>query len=129
MDGYPVDWTEGRSGAAAGADVGRKLVSAAGGFACTACHAVGSYDIVQSLDGRGVNLAYTGSRLLRPYFERWLRNPLRIDPATKMPAYFEGDQSPLTEYYGGDANRQIGAIWEYLQMGDRLPPPVGASGP
>jgi hypothetical protein len=51
-------------------------------------------------------------------------NPLLIDPATKMPVYFdEQGGSPLTEILDGDAPRQIEAIWQYIQLGSRMVPP------
>ena len=42
-------------------------------------------------------------------------NPLAIDPATKMPAYFDAEgRSQLTEFFEGDAAKQIDAMWHYL---------------
>jgi cbb3-type cytochrome oxidase cytochrome c subunit len=107
------------------AKIGRRLVSAAGGFFCVSCHAVGSVAAMQVFESQGVNLAYTGARAQKSYFHRWVRNPLRIDPATKMPVYFDAEgKSPLTEYYNGDAEKQIESIWQYLRLGDKMPPPV-----
>ena len=56
--------------------------------------------------------------------QRWVRNPQAVDPATKMPVYFDEEgKSPLTDVYGGDSAQQINAIWEYLRLGDKMPPP------
>ena len=107
------------------AKLGRKLVSANGGFLCVSCHAVGSLAAVQVFESNGVNLAYTGARLQKEYYHRWVRNPLRVEPGTKMPVYFDVEgKSPLTDYYDGDAEKQIEAIWQYIRLGDKMPPPV-----
>jgi mono/diheme cytochrome c family protein len=105
------------------AKVGQKLVSAAGGLNCVTCHAVGRVPS-QIFETAGINFALSSSRLLKPYAVRWMRYPQLIDPATKMPLYWDDDgKSPLTDIYGGDGARQIDAIWEYLRLGDKIPPP------
>ncbi len=107
------------------AKIGRKLVSATGGFFCVSCHAVGRVAALQVFESQGVNLAYTGARAQKSYFQRWVRNPLRIDPATKMPVYFDAEgKSPLADYYNGDAEKQIEAIWQYIRLGDKMLVPV-----
>ena len=106
--------------------VGAKLVSSAGGFSCVACHPVKDAATAVVVESPGVNLAYSGERLLSPFFHRWLMNPIAIDPATKMPVYFDAEgRSQLTEFFDGDARKQIDAIWQYLRMGDKmLAPPT-----
>ena len=107
------------------AKIGRKLVSANGGFFCVSCHAVGSVQAMQVFESQGVNFAHTGARAEKSYFHRWVRNPLRIDPATKMPVYFDAEgKSPLVDYYNGDAEKQIEAIWQYVRLGDKMPSPA-----
>jgi mono/diheme cytochrome c family protein len=109
------------------AKVGRKLVSMEGGFACVACHAIGSTQASQAAESPGINLAHSGSRLLKPYFERWVRNPQSIDPSTKMPVYFDDEgRSPLADYFGGDAAKQIDAIWQHLRPDEPMPTPQTA---
>lgn len=106
------------------AAVGQKLVSAAGGFSCIACHAVGESGATQVFDSPGINLNYAGERLLKAYFQRWLRNPLAVEPSTKMPVYFDEEgRSPLADIFDGDGDKQILAIWEYLRLGKKMPPP------
>jgi mono/diheme cytochrome c family protein len=105
------------------AKIGQKLVSMAGGLSCVTCHAVGSVPS-QIFETAGINFALSSSRLLKPYAVRWMRNPQIIDPSTKMPLYWDDDgKSPLTDFYGGDGARQIDAIWQYLRLGDKIPPP------
>jgi mono/diheme cytochrome c family protein len=104
--------------------VGQKLVSAAGGFSCVMCHAIGEMKATQVFEVAGINLALSGSRLMKPYVHRWIRYPQLIDPATKMPLYFDDEgKSPFADIYGGDSTKQIEAIWQYLRLGDKMPPP------
>ena len=82
---------------------------------------------MQVFESNGVNLAYTGARLQKSYYRRWVRNPLRIDPATKMPVYFDAEgKSPLTDYYNGEAAKQIEAVWQYIRLGEKMPSPAEA---
>jgi mono/diheme cytochrome c family protein len=108
---------------AALAEIGRKLVGKDGGFSCVSCHGVGSLLAMEVFESEGVNLAYSAERLLPHYYRRWVRAPTSIDPQTKMPVYFDEGKSPLTDVLGGDAEKQINAIWEYLRLGDKMPAP------
>jgi len=103
--------------------IGRKLVSANGGFFCFSCHAIGLLKPAQVFDAQGINLARIGNRLLPEYFRRWMRNPLRVDPQTKMPAYFNQGQSALFDILDGDAEQQIEALHQYIRLGDAMVPP------
>lgn len=105
--------------------VGKKLVSNDGGFSCIACHGVASMAATQVFEAPGTNLAYSGDRLQRTWFLRWLRNPLRVEPTTKMPVYFDEEgKSPLADVLGGDADQQLDALWQYIRLGSKMPPPV-----
>ena len=55
----------------------------------------------------GINLAKVGDRLLPEYFRRWMSSPLRVDPQTKMPAYFNQGQSALFDILDGDAGSRL----------------------
>lgn len=106
------------------ARTGKQLVYADGGFSCIGCHAVGSEPATQVFEAEGINLAYSAERLRPAYFQRWIRNPLKIDPQTKMPTYFdESGASPLDGILGGDADRQIEAMWNFVRSlgGGRTP--------
>jgi mono/diheme cytochrome c family protein len=86
------------------------------GLGCVQCHANGAGAPTVSLDAPGINFAFVAARLQPSYFQRWVRKPAVIDPHTKMPAFFTDEgTSPLKQYFDGDADKQIGAIWEYLQ--------------
>jgi hypothetical protein len=106
------------------AGIGRKLVGKEGGFSCVSCHGVGSLLAMEVFESEGVNLVYSADRLQPDFYRRWLRAPTSVDPQTKMPVYFDEGKSPLTEVLGGDADKQIAAIWEYLQLREKMQPPV-----
>jgi mono/diheme cytochrome c family protein len=109
---------------AAAAAVGRKLVGKVGGFSCVSCHGVNTMPALEVFESEGINLALTGSRIRREYFDRWMRLPLAVDPQTKMPAYFDDEgHSPLTEVFEGDAVKQLEALWQYIRMGEGMNPP------
>lgn len=74
-------------------------------------------------ESEGINLAYSAARLLPDFYRRWLRAPTSIDPQTKMPMYFDEGKSPLADVLDGDGEKQISAVWEYLRLGDKMPPP------
>ena len=105
------------------AKLGQKLVGKDGGFSCISCHGVGPREALEVFESEGINFAYAAERLLPAYYRRWMRNPLGIDPQTKMPMYFEEGKSPLTEVLDGEAEKQIDAIWQYLRLGQRMPLP------
>jgi len=108
------------------AKIAQKLAGKDGGFSCVSCHSVGPQEALEVFEGEGINFAYSAERLLPQYYRRWMRNPLSIDPQTKMPAYFEDGKSPLTDLLDGDAEKQIDALWHYLRLGSKMPPPATA---
>lgn len=115
---------------AARAEVGRTLVGKNGGFSCVSCHAINRAAALEVFESEGLNLAHSAERLRRSFFHRWMRQPMAIDPQTKMPAYFDEDgKSPLAEVFGGDAVKQLDAIWEYLRQGESMAPPSNAAAP
>lgn len=111
------------------AKIGQKLVGKDGGFSCVSCHAVSGLAAMDVFEGEGINFTYSYERLLRDYYNRWMRNPLSIDPQTKMPVYFEEGKSPLTEILEGDAEKQMMAVWHYLRLGEKMPPPNTGEAP
>jgi mono/diheme cytochrome c family protein len=119
----PVSPSEPPIDAALAAD-GRKLVSASGGFACVTCHPIGSLGATAVFEAPGINLARVAERLRPEFFDRWVRHPQSVDPNTKMPLYFDEEgNSALTDFYGGDGNRTILALWNYVRQGTNAPPP------
>ena len=106
------------------ARIGRKMVGKDNGLSCISCHAVNDLPALEVFESEGLNLGLTANRLLKPYFFRWLRSPLAIDPQTKMPGYFEDGRSALTDYYDGDGEKQINALYEYIRQGAQMAAPA-----
>jgi mono/diheme cytochrome c family protein len=95
---------------------GRGLVAAEKGFACVTCHGVADKPPLQVFEVQGVNFALVAQRLRYDYFLRWMRNPQRVDPSTKMARYADPQgKTGLTQVFGGDADRQFAAIWVWLE--------------
>ncbi len=85
------------------------------GFACTACHGIGSEAPYAEFEIGAINFVETAPRLRRGWFDRWMRDPRRIDPASRMPTYSNGEGgSQIEEILGGNLERQFEAIWTAL---------------
>ena len=107
------------------AEEGRKLVGVDGGFSCVACHGVKQADPLQVFEAQGVNFARVGVRLQPDFYLRWMLDPLRVDPQSRMPDYFDEDaRSVLVDVLEGDAKKQIEAIRQYLLQGNKMKLPV-----
>jgi cytochrome c551/c552 len=106
------------------AKIGHKMIGKDNGLSCISCHAVNDLPALEVFESEGINLGLTSARLVKPYFFRWMRSPLAVDPTTKMPAYFEDGRSALTDYYDGDAEKQINALYQYIRQGDKMAAPA-----
>lgn len=121
--GFPVTQPDHPAPKAEESEVGRKLAGKNGGLACTACHAVGSYQAVGVFEAPGVNFVHVRERITKRYYDRWLVSPLRVEPGTKMPQFWKEGRTDIAAVYGGDASRQFAALWEYLLHGEKVKPP------
>ncbi len=93
------------------------------GLNCVSCHNIGRTPAVGVFEAPGVNFMRVKERLTHDYFERWLRSPIRVEPDTKMPSYFTGENSALPTVLDGKADKQINALWNYLLQGTAIEPP------
>ena len=102
-------------------EAGRTLVGAKG-FGCTKCH-----DMLGKPSGgtRGPDLSLVADRVNFGWFDRWMIDPQRIQPGTRMPTVFLNGVSPYKDILGGDAAKQRLALWSYLSHSKSLPPPEG----
>jgi mono/diheme cytochrome c family protein len=106
------------------ADAGSRLASKTR-WGCVSCHDVGKVAAVGVFEAPGVNFMYVTDRLRHPYYDRWLWNPLRLEPGTKMPqVYNVGQPSQIKDILGGDPQKQIDALWNYLLRADQIKPPA-----
>ncbi len=101
---------------------GRRLTGSGGGLSCISCHTTAGQD---SIGLPGLDLARMHARLQRPWFERWMREPLAMRAGTRMPSFFDEGRSSITKEFDGDAEAQIDAVWAYLALGDAMPLPPG----
>lgn len=93
-------------------------------FNCISCHTFGHFKAtgVQSID-----LTIMSRRLRQDWFKRYVRDPQAYRPGTRMPSSWPKDQpkSLLTNVLDGDSDRQIEAMWHFLTLGKKAPPPEG----
>ncbi len=89
---------------------GRKMIGV-GGLTCIACH---NLDGNKSLGIPAVDLATSGQRLKWDWFRRYLLDPQALRPGTRMPSFWPGGVAVNKDYFGGDTEKQIFAIWAYL---------------
>ena len=105
------------------APIGKKLGGPNGGLDCLSCHGIGPKAATKVFEAPAPNFKYARDRIRRDYFERWVRSPLRVEPGTKMPQFFQDGRTQLTEILDGDAGKQIDALWQYLLEGEKIRPP------
>ena len=107
------------------AEAGRKLCGKVPnqGFSCTQCHAVANEPPFAAFEAPAINFKLVSDRLLHDYYRRWMHDPLRIDPSSKMPRFDDAEGKTALPAFGGDAAQQFEAIWNYLLTGSDIKPP------
>jgi mono/diheme cytochrome c family protein len=97
----------------------RRLVTS-DGFGCTSCHKIGKSEPtgITNFAAHGTDLTLLGSRLRKPWFERWVRNPARIIPRMEMPAI----KIPVKGVLHDDVDEQLAAVWNVLNEPGFTPP-------
>ena len=74
------------------------------------------------------NLSLANGRLKPDWIDAWIREPLAIDPDTRMPTYFFG-QGGAPGILDGDADAQIKVLVKYvLSLGESSSSGSGSSG-
>jgi len=106
-------------------EAGRTL-SGKNGLGCISCH-----DISGQAGGgtRGPDLATTNQRVRYDWFVRWMHQPQRMVPGTKMPQVFLDGQSLVKTVHDGDGDKQLESLWAYFSLGPGLPLPSGMEAP
>lgn len=92
------------------------------GLSCITCHGISGYP---SLGVPAIDLSYTYARLRPSWFARYMKDPSAIYPGTRMPTFWLPNQRIQTDVCGGDAAKQIDALWTYLSLGSSMPLPKG----
>ncbi|MCA9267610.1 MAG: c-type cytochrome, partial [Planctomycetales bacterium] len=99
------------------AQIGGEVAAMNTGLACHRCHAIGDKQAVAPFEARSTNLSYASDRLRYDFYHRWMRDPLRVDPETKMIKFAQdGVRTGLTNFYEGEARQQFEAVWHYLHL-------------
>jgi mono/diheme cytochrome c family protein len=98
-----------------GMAAGRKLI-AKDALACVSCHDLAG---VANTGTRGPDLASMSRRVRYEWYRRWLEQPQREAPGTRMPTIFTHGRSPLDKILGGKPDAQAEAMWGYLSQGKK----------
>lgn len=103
------------------AKFGRKLIGTEG-LSCIACHNFGQY---ASLGIPALNLTDMTRRLRKEWFHAYMKNPFALRPGTRMPSFWPDGSAVNTEVFDGNTERQIDAIWAFLDRDPGSSPPDG----
>lgn len=102
-----------RRGSAEEAEAAKKLMSK-DYFNCFNCHIQGDKMPSGKPDEWAPDLTRVKSRINPDFLLKWLQNPSKYRPGTKMPAFFPDKDSGPDDIFGGDEMRQMVAIRDYL---------------
>lgn len=103
-----------------------KSIIGKGGLGCISCHDIAG---IPNTGTRGPDLATINQRVRFDWYDRWLHQPLRMAPGTRMPQAFVDNKSTLTTVLNGNPQQQAEAMWAYLSLGPGLPLPEGLEPP
>jgi len=112
----PHDETEIRALAA-----GRRLAGTKG-LSCAQCHTFGN---VAATGIQALDMQLMTKRVRSEWFFRYLMDPIKYRPGTRMPNSFPEGQSVYKQIYEGNAEHQIAALWMYLSQGNDAALPDG----
>lgn len=90
-------------------------------LSCSSCHLGGDRPPEGLPQEWAPDLRLAGRRLRPEWIVRWLLDPQRIQPGTKMPSFFADPDSGPDDIFGGDEERQILALRDYLLAMDAVP--------
>ncbi len=126
LEGSVADDTLGKVPVTAAKIEAGRTLAGKNGMGCVACHDISG---VTGGGTRGPDLARTHERVRLDWFGRWMHQPQRLAPGTKMPSNFLDGKSLVPAVYDGDGDKQIEALWAYFALGPGLPLPSGMEPP
>ena len=88
-------------------EAGRQLMD----VGCVQCHLFGGSALPSVI---GVDVRGVGTRVRPEWFREFLSNPSALKARTRMPSFFPDGKSQRPDLLGGDVDRQIAAMWAYL---------------
>jgi mono/diheme cytochrome c family protein len=83
-------------------------------FDCGSCHVQGTRLPQGPRAGWAPDLVLAGQRLQPDWIVRWLQDPQRFEPGTRMPSFFSDAHSGPDDILGGNEEEQILALRDYL---------------
>lgn len=92
------------------------------GLNCIACH---TFQRKRGASMSAVDLTEMAERLRRGWFFQYMEHPQRMSRGTVMPTFWPGGKAIRPEVLAGEKDRQIEAIWRYLQEGRQARAPEG----
>lgn len=92
------------------------------GLACIKCHTFGGVGLagIQAIDA-----LLMPERLREDWFHRYLLDPQKYRPGTRMPASFPDGKSVVTKIADGRPRDQAAALWAYFSQGKDAKTPIG----
>jgi mono/diheme cytochrome c family protein len=93
-------------------------------LSCFSCHVHGTTNPEGSPDSWAPNLAMAATRLYPDWIVKWLHDPQKLMPGTRMPTFYADPDQPdgPPDILGGNDDEQILALRDYvISLG--LPPP------
>jgi len=98
---------------------GRALAGTAG-LGCVTCH---DFKGAPGVAVPGIEFTAMADRLTHDWFDRYLHEPSRIKPGTRMPEFWPGGLAIFKDIENGDTQAQINALWNYISLGKEMPAP------
>jgi mono/diheme cytochrome c family protein len=89
---------------------------------CVKCHTFAGH---KAEGVQGIDMLLMPKRLKHDWFYRYLLDPQKLRPDTRMPTAWSNGVTVLPDVLGGSTARQIESIWVYLQDGGKAALPVG----
>jgi len=102
-----------------------KLLVSKDYFNCFSCHQQGERKPEGPVDGWAPDLTLARQRLNPNWILKWLKDPQKVQPGTKMPSFYPGGPDNIL---GGKEDQQIEALRDYLVtlgQGAATPAPAG----
>jgi mono/diheme cytochrome c family protein len=99
----------------------RKMVGAQM-LGCVKCHTFAGH---KAEGVQGIDMLLMPQRVRHDWYSRYLLDPQKLRPGTRMPTAWPNGQSVLDDVLDGKADKQIEAIWAYLSDGGGAALPLG----
>lgn len=109
----PQEFRYPRKGSAQEGEAAKKLMSKEY-FNCFNCHILGDEKPRGKPEEWAPDLTGMRSRIHPDFLFKWLQDPPKYRPGTKMPAFFPDKDSGPDDLLGGDEMKQMAAIRDYL---------------